>query len=74
MSSSLSLALLVCDTPLAAIVETHGAYPQIFNTLLTKSAPPHLRFTLDPYDVVHKMEYPPDTNHYDGIVITGSGK
>jgi hypothetical protein len=31
-------------------------------------------FTLDAFDVVHKMEYPADDVKYDAIVLTGSGK
>ena len=29
-------------------------------------------FTLDGYDVVNKMEYPPDEVEYDGLLISGS--
>jgi hypothetical protein len=65
------LALLICDTPLPQVVAVHGDYHRIFNALLTESRPknaPH--FILDPYDVVHKQEYPQGS--YDGIIITGS--
>lgn len=68
------IALLVCDTPVPAVLANQGDYHAIFNTLLSASlpagAPP---FVLDPYDVVHKQAYPPTDSEYDGIVITGSG-
>ena len=70
------LALLVCDTPLPAVVKDYGEYPAIFGRLFRTSLPDGIAdFALDPYDVRNAKEYPKmdilDT--YDGIVITGSG-
>lgn len=68
------IALLLCDTPIPAVVSLHGDYHVIFGDLLKASLPENASFTLDPYDVVHKQEYPPDNVEYDGILITGSGE
>jgi hypothetical protein len=73
-SKHLRIALLLCDTPIPAVVATHGDYHVIFSDLLKASLPENATFILDPYDVVHKQEYPPDNAEYDGILITGSGK
>ncbi|OBZ78439.1 Serine/threonine-protein kinase gad8 [Grifola frondosa] len=53
---------------------TDGDYTAIFDTLLRKSLPsePKIEYTLDPYDVRNKMEYPPNVDDYDGIILTGS--
>ncbi|KAI0300069.1 class I glutamine amidotransferase-like protein [Multifurca ochricompacta] len=69
------LALLVCDTPVPAVVKDHGEYPMIFGTLFRASLPTGIvDFVMDSYDVRHAMAYPPsDTlDTYNGIVITGS--
>ena len=69
------LALLICDTPLPAIVQTHGDYLAIFTRYFRASLPdPQVEFSLDGFDVVHKQEYPPLDGGYDGVVITGSGR
>ena len=69
------LALFLCDTPIPAVLSTDGDYTAIFNDLLRKALPdPSATFTLDPYDVRNKMEYPEDVDRYDGIILTGSGE
>lgn len=85
MTHHLNLALLICDTPVPAVVAAHGTYLEIFRTHLQKSLqsllqakhqdPNSVQFTLDGYDVV-KEAYPSDDKlaRYDGIVITGSGE
>lgn len=68
------LALLICDTPLPAVVEAHGNYLAIFSRFFKSSLPnPQVEFSLDGFDVVKKQEYPPLDAGYDGIVISGSG-
>lgn len=70
----LRLALLVCDTPLPAVVQTHGDYLPIFTRYFRASLPnSQVEFSLDGFDVVHKQEYPPLDAGYNAIVITGSG-
>ncbi|KAH7890404.1 class I glutamine amidotransferase-like protein [Phlebopus sp. FC_14] len=90
MASSLRLAVLKCDTPMPSVIDVAGDYQQIFQALLQDSltsipgrsqafntpdighAP--VSFTLDAYDVVTQMEYPPDDVEYDGLLISGSAK
>lgn len=80
MSNCKSIALLVCDTPLASVSAEHGDYHVIFTQLLHASgkelgiADIADKCCLDPFDVVHKMEYPTDhqLDAYDGLLITGS--
>jgi len=72
-----SIALLVCDTPMPNVIAEHGDYQKIFSALLKDSLPgPDHDFTLDSYDVVHKMEYPDEDklDNYDCIMLTGSGE
>jgi GMP synthase-like glutamine amidotransferase len=71
--SSIRLALLLCDTPLPSVVASNGDYYAIFSKLLEKSAPEGVKYTLSPYDVVHKMEYPDEADRFDGFILTGSG-
>lgn len=69
------IALLLCDTPNPLVLLGHGDYTTIFTRHLRSSLPSPVDFTVDSYDVVHKMEYPPEdiVDTYDGIMITGSG-
>lgn len=67
----MKLAILLCDTPLPAVVSTYGDYTVIFHRLLS-SAPSAPSFTLDPYDVVSAKAYPEDPTSYDAILLTGS--
>jgi len=71
MTQTKSIALLVCG----ALPPGLGDYHKVFSTFLQNSLPnATIQFILDPYDVVHKMVYPPDDkiDSYDGILITGS--
>ncbi|KAF8513087.1 class I glutamine amidotransferase-like protein [Gautieria morchelliformis] len=69
----LRLALLICDTPLPSVVQTHGDYLAIFTRFFKASLPdPQVEFSLDGFDVVDKQDYPPLDAAYDGVVITGS--
>ncbi|KAH7096863.1 class I glutamine amidotransferase-like protein [Auriculariales sp. MPI-PUGE-AT-0066] len=65
------LALLVTDTPLPAIVDTLGAYPNIFKTWLLASAFANVDVVLDEYDTL-AGQLPSDPDAYDGMIITGS--
>lgn len=68
------IALFLCDTPIQSVIDDDGDYTDIYNTLLRASRPDIL-YTLDPYDVRNKLEYPrpEDLDKYDAIVLTGSG-
>lgn len=70
------LALLLCDTPVPAMLNTYGTYLDIFRNQLLLSNPSHpapFPFTLDGYDVVDKQEYPDlDEGEYTGVLISGS--
>ncbi|KAG5642261.1 hypothetical protein DXG03_003338 [Asterophora parasitica] len=74
---SLRLALLVTGSPPEPVRAEYGDYSVIYTKWLRASLPQGstATFTLDPYDVVHKMEYPSDAQldgYYDGILYTGS--
>jgi hypothetical protein len=80
MSSSKSIALLVCDTPMDSIKDEHGDYSVMFTGLLRTAAAqlglaPDV-VTLDAYDVVGAMAYPTEEqlDRYDGVLITGSSE
>ncbi|CCM04362.1 uncharacterized protein FIBRA_06534 [Fibroporia radiculosa] len=74
MAPSLHLALFLCDTPIPGVLASHGDYTAIFNVLLRDSLPVEsgIAFTLDPYDVRNKLEYPQNIDEYSGIILTGS--
>lgn len=67
------LAILLCDTPVPPVLKEHGDYHKIFSAWL-RGASPSVDFTLDAFDVVNRMEYPPEDAKYDGILLTGSGQ
>lgn len=85
-----SLALLVCGKTTGKTLAENGDYIDIFSRFLQASLDvvqaqataslenpnhdPRWQFTLDPYDVVNKQEYPTEDklNDYHGIIITGS--
>jgi hypothetical protein len=69
----LRLALLLCDTPLPSVLSEHGNYHAIFNDFLRASAPTGTTYTLESYDVVGEMQYPLLDEHWDAILLTGSG-
>ena len=74
MSTSKSLALLICGSLTPSLHEQYGDYAEVFRNFFESALPRKTEFTLDPYDV-QKFEYPPEDklNSYDGIVLTGSG-
>ena len=76
MPPSKKIALLVCGALPGSLPDTYGHYGPIFRQFLLKSLPNDTSFTLDPYDVVYKMEYPAEDqiDSYDGILFTGSGR
>lgn len=75
----LRFALLICDTPVPAVVKELGTYLEIYTRWLQKSfnaasgssVDPTTKFVVDGYDVVKAMNYP-DLDKYDGLVLTGS--
>jgi hypothetical protein len=67
------LAVLLCDTPAPPVLKEDGDYDKIFEVWL-RGASPSVDFTLDAFDVVNKMEYPPKDADYDGVLLTGSGQ
>jgi GMP synthase-like glutamine amidotransferase len=69
----LRLALLVCDTPVPAVVEAHGKYPEIYDAWLTASNVAGVPYELTPFDVVNHPETYPNPDEFDGIILTGSG-
>jgi len=64
------LAILLCDTPPPPVLKEEGDYHKIFDVWLRSTSP--VDFTLEAFDVVNKMEYPPEDAKYDGIILTGS--
>lgn len=69
----LRLALLVCDTPLPAVVEVHGNYPEIYDAWLKASNVAGVPYKLTPFDVVNHPEIYPNPEEIDAIILTGSG-
>ncbi|KAF5381610.1 hypothetical protein D9615_005476 [Tricholomella constricta] len=72
---SKKLALLVSGKLPEGVRATYRDYSVVFKDFLRCSLPKDVEFTLDPYDVVNKMEYPSDEQldaYYDGIIYTGS--
>lgn len=70
------LALLECSRPLPT---TLGKYRRVYQTwldasleIVNASRTEPVTYTLDGYDVVDEMEYPPDDIEYHGVLITGS--
>ncbi|PCH38959.1 class I glutamine amidotransferase-like protein [Wolfiporia cocos MD-104 SS10] len=74
MSGQKRIALLLCDTPIPDVVSTDGDYTAIFSTLLRNALPKgaDVDFTVDPYDVRNKLEYPASIDDYDALMLTGS--
>jgi hypothetical protein len=69
----LRLALLVCDTPVPAVIESHGKYPEIYDTWLKASDVDTVRYKLTPFDVVNHPETYPNPEEFDAVILTGSG-
>ncbi|KAI8581683.1 hypothetical protein K450DRAFT_230699 [Umbelopsis ramanniana AG] len=78
MTSSLHLALLICDTPTTKVVENYGAYDKLFRVVFDKARPADVDITWSDFDVVTRQEHPSigdiQAKKYDGIVITGSAR
>lgn len=73
-SKPVKLALLMCDTPVPAVLERRGTYLDIFRDQLRFSNPrAEFPFELDGYDVVTAQEYPNLDEGYVGVLISGSG-
>lgn len=74
MTTTVRIALFLCDTPVQPVVDVDGDYIRIFNEFVRKSIPSDdVTYVMDPYDVRNKMEYPEDIDKYHGIMMTGSG-
>lgn len=81
---TVSIALLVADTPPPSVVDKRGRYPQIYNAWLQKSLasiPRHgwmdkIEVELTPFDVVNEGKYPDEgmlrDGIFDAIMVTGS--
>ena len=77
-SKPYKIAVLLCDTPLPAIVASQGDYGRIFETLfrnaLREAGGPETEFVVDAYDVRNEQVYPQDVDQYDAVLLTGSGR
>lgn len=73
-SSSIRIALFLCDKPVAAVQATDGDYTAIFDVLLRKSLPGEaaVDYVLDSYDVCGEQRYPENIADYQAIILTGS--
>ncbi|KAF8546866.1 hypothetical protein OG21DRAFT_1425985 [Imleria badia] len=72
--STKRLALLLCADFPPPTRSTCGYYAEVFRQFLKSSLPSRsdVVFKLDVFDVVDKKEYPPDSVHYDGLLISGA--
>ncbi|KAH9896838.1 class I glutamine amidotransferase-like protein [Cubamyces lactineus] len=75
-SKPYKIAVLLCDTPLPAILASQGDYGAIFETLfrnaLREAGGPETKFVVDAYDVRNEQVYPKDVDQYDAVLLTGS--
>lgn len=83
---TLSIALLIADTPVPQVVEKRGDYYRIYSEWLNKSlasVPRHAwqddyKLSITPFDVVKERKYPDDgmlnDGLFDAIMITGSSE
>lgn len=83
---TLSIALLVADTPAPPVVEKRGDYFKIYSDWLNKSLvsiPRHswqdeYKLNITPFDVVKDRKHPDDgmlrDGLFDAIMITGSSE
>ncbi|CDO75289.1 hypothetical protein BN946_scf184334.g7 [Trametes cinnabarina] len=75
-SKSYKIAVLLCDTPIPAVLASQGDYGAIFATLFRNSlkaaGDPNVQFEVDAYDVRNDQEYPKDVDQYDAVLLTGS--
>ncbi|KAI8970562.1 class I glutamine amidotransferase-like protein [Trametes punicea] len=81
MSSSSSskpykIAILLCDTPIPAVLASQGDYGAIFEALFRNSlqaiGDPGAQFVVDAFDVRNEQVYPEDVDQYDAVLLTGS--
>ena len=63
--------LLVCGKLVGPALDILGDYNDVYFKFLHDTKPDAVQFTMDAFDVVHRMEYPDETK-YDAIVLTGS--
>lgn len=72
-----TLAVFICGPLPDSVEAVYGDNTNVFQKLLTSSLPrpDSAQLSLHPYDVVNKMEYPPEDQigEYDGIILTGAG-
>jgi GMP synthase-like glutamine amidotransferase len=68
----LRLALLVCDTTAPVVAETHGNYPEIYDTWLKASNVAGVPYKLTPFDIVNHPEMYPNPEEFDAVIVTGS--
>ena len=72
-----TLAVFICGPLPDSVEAVYGDNTSVFQKLLTSSLPrpDSAQLSLHPYDVVKKMEYPPEdrADEYDGIILTGAG-
>ncbi|KAM0339670.1 hypothetical protein ACHAPU_010853 [Fusarium lateritium] len=73
---TLRIAMLNADTPVPNVIDQRGpSYGYIFHQLLVQSAArvaPGLSVQAEYFDVHHGI-YPESLNHFDAIIISGSG-
>ena len=84
-SKTISIALLVADTPPEPVVAKRGDYLTIYPDFLQRAlaaVPRHawqdkVELHIRPFDVVHKCEFPDEGQLADGlwdaVIVTGSG-
>lgn len=78
MSSSLRIAVLVCDTPVQPVLEKYGDYYAIFQGLLKQGfqdleLPEELDVQFSGYHVVENPQFP-ELHDYDAVLMTGSSE
>ena len=71
MNAHVHVALLVCGKLAGPALDVLGDYNDVYFKFLHDTKPDTVLFTMDAFDVVHRMEYPDETK-YDAIVLTGS--
>lgn len=80
MSSSLRIAVLLCDTPVPKVNERYDGYGGMFKGFLKSSAEalnqkdrldPETGFELTNFDVVNENRYP-KLDDIDAVILTGS--
>ncbi|KAJ3036099.1 hypothetical protein HDV00_003075 [Rhizophlyctis rosea] len=78
-STTLRIAVLVCDLPIQAVCDNYGDYATQFNNLFLKAgelySTTYKPITVEtiPFDVT-KQQYPADPEEFKYYVMTGSSK